>query len=188
MGVCVCISACVCVCMGLCVCVCAYLSVYVCEGMSVDAGRQPSTSEASLSRCTCCAQGYTTAVRTAMVQDRIWASHGRWISRGRGTYPMSVTLLTSHEPMSWLNAAAPSNMYLYANTHTTATKHPRYTGKRGSKRQAHIVVRKGFITWQQCTDTEVDGTAVGHGVRLCAWVWACVCVSKYVYVWVCVCV
>ena len=52
-----------------------------------------------------------------MVQDRGWASHGRWISRGRGTYSMFVTRLTSHEPMSWLNAAAPSNMFLYANTH-----------------------------------------------------------------------
>ena len=87
---------------------------------------------------------------------------------------MLVTLLTSHEPMSWLNADAPLNMYLYANTHTTATEHPRYTGKRGSKRQAHIVVREGFITWQQCTDTEVDGTAVGHGVRVCACMGVCV--------------
>ena len=47
---------------------------------------------------------------------------------------MFVTLLTSHEPMSWLNADAYANIDLYANTHTTSTKHPRYTGKRGSKR------------------------------------------------------
>ena len=53
----------------------------------------------------------------AMVEDRGWASHGRWIYRGRGTYDMSVTLLTSHEPMSWSNADAPSNIVLHANTH-----------------------------------------------------------------------
>ena len=86
------------------VCVHGHGRVCVCE--CVDAGRQPSTTEASLPRCTCCTLGCTTAVWTSMVQDRGWASHGRWISRGRGTYHMSVTLLTSHEPMSWLNAAA----------------------------------------------------------------------------------
>ena len=146
------------------VCVCG------CMGM----GRQPSTSEASLSRCTCCTLGCTTAVRTSMVRDRGWASHGRWISRGRGTYPMLVTLLTSHEPMSWLNAYALLNMYLYANTHTTVTKHPRYTGSGGaSVRHTYIVVREGVITWQQCTDTEVDCTAVGHGVGMY------VCVEEY---------
>ena len=138
----------------------------------VDARRQLSTSEVSLLRCTCCTQGCTTAVRMAMVQDTGWASHGRWISRGRGTYDMSVTLLTSHEPMSWLNAAAPENIHLYANTHHSDRQPKVYTGKQG-KRQAHIVVREGFITWQQCTDTEVDGTAVGHGVRLCACVSVC---------------
>ena len=87
----------------------------------------------------------------------------------KGTYPMSVTLLTSHEPMSWLNAAALENIPLYANTHHSDRAPKVYreaVRKRGSKRQAHIVVREGFITWQQCTDTEVDGTAVGHGVRL----------------------
>ena len=97
---------------------------------------------------------------------------------------MFVTLLTSHEPMSWSNSTAYPNMFLYANTHTTATKHPRYTGKRGSKRQAHIVVREGFITWQQGTDTEVDGTAVKHGVRVCVCVSKCVCACLSV----CVCV
>ena len=45
-------------------------------------------------------------------------------------------------------------------------------------------MRKGFITWQQCTDTEVDGTAVGHGVRVCA----CMGVHECVHVEVCVCV
>ena len=75
----------------------------------------------------------------------------------------------------------PQRTYPCTPTHTTATEHPRYTGKRGSKRQAHIVVREGFITWQQCTDTEVDGTAVGHGVRLCA------CMGMGVCMCVCVC-
>ena len=94
---------------------------------------------------------------------------------------MFVTLLTSHEPMSWLNADAPLNMYLYANTHHSDRGPKVYTRKRG-KRQAHNVVREGLITWQQYTDTEVDGTAVGHGVRLCA------CMSVCVYVCVCQCV
>ena len=66
---------------------------------------------------------------------------------------MSVTLLTSHEPMSWLNAYAYLNIHLYANTHHSDRGPKVYTRKRG-KRQAHIVVREGFITWQQCTDTE----------------------------------
>ena len=83
----------------------------------------------------------------AMVQDRGWASHGRWISRGRGTYTMFVTLLTSHEPMSWLNADAERNISLYASTHHSDRGPKVYTRKRG-KRQAHIVVREGFITWQ----------------------------------------
>ena len=87
---------------------------------------------------------------------------------------MFVTLLTFHEPMSWLNAATLKNMYLYANAHHSDQRPTVHTRKQG-KRQAHIVVREGFITWQQCTDTEVDGTAVGHGVRLCVRAWACVC-------------
>ena len=78
-------------------------------------------------------------------------------------------------------------MYLYASTHHSDRQPKVYTGKQG-KRQAHIVVREGFITWQQCTDTEVDGTAVGHGVRLCACMSVCVCVCQCVCVCVCVCV
>ena len=111
----------------------------------------------------------------AMVQDSGWASHGGCISRGRDTYCMSVTLLTSHEPMSWSNADAYQNIYLYTSTHHSDRRPKVYARKRG-KRQAHIVVRKGIIAWQRCTDTDVDGTVVGHGMRMSACMSMSVCV------------
>ena len=56
---------------------------------------------------------------------------------------MSVTLLTSHGPMSWLNTDAPMNMELYADTQHTE----------GGREEGHSVrSRYTAVVWDSSSE------------------------------------
>ena len=93
---------------------------------------------------------------------------------------MYVTLLTSHEPMSWLNAAAEENISLYANTHHSHQQHKVY--REAGEQASGTYRREGRVHYMAA----VHGYGGGwYGSR--AWC-EIVCVHGHGCVYVRVCV